>query len=87
MVQPHTTRRIFRYEIQAGLVATRRMSAASELYRPRTPLETGKEATMRAFIIACCAAIGLAIGAATMLGIFLQQSSSQAFSTTAVRLD
>jgi hypothetical protein len=42
---------------------------------------------MRAFIIACCVAIVLATGAATMLNIFVQQSSSKAFSTTAVRLD
>ena len=42
---------------------------------------------MRAFIIACCVAIILAIVGATMLNIFVQQSSSTAFSTTAVRLD
>jgi hypothetical protein len=47
----------------------------------------GKEVTtMRAFIIACCVAIILAIVGATMLNIFVQQSSSKAFSTTAVRL-
>ena len=42
---------------------------------------------MRAFIIACCVAIIVAMGAAIMLNSFVQQSSSKAFSTTAVRLD
>jgi hypothetical protein len=42
---------------------------------------------MRAFIIACCVAIIVAMGAATMLNSFVQQSSSTAFSTTAVRHD
>ena len=43
---------------------------------------------MRAFIIACSVvAIILAIGAAATLNVFVQQSSSTAFSTTAVRLD
>ena len=43
---------------------------------------------MRAFIIACSVvAIILAIGAAAMLNVLVQQSSSTAFSTTAVRLD
>jgi hypothetical protein len=42
---------------------------------------------MRAFIIACCVATILAIGAAVMLNAFVQQSSSTAFSTTGVRLD
>ena len=42
---------------------------------------------MRAFIIACCIAIILAIGAAATLNSFVQESSSKAFSTTAVRLD
>jgi hypothetical protein len=42
---------------------------------------------MRAFIIACCIAIILAIGAGATLNVFVQQSSSTAFSTTAVRLD
>ena len=42
---------------------------------------------MRAFIIACYVAVVLAIGVATMLNVFVQQSSSTAFSTTAVRLD
>jgi hypothetical protein len=42
---------------------------------------------MRAFIIACCVAIILGIGAAATLNVFVQQSSSTAFSTTAVRLD
>jgi hypothetical protein len=46
-----------------------------------------KEVTMRAFIIACSVAVILAIGAAAMLNVFVQQSSSTAFSTTAVRLD
>lgn len=42
---------------------------------------------MRTFIIACGVAIILAISAAAMLNSFVQQSSSKAFSTTAVRLD
>jgi len=42
---------------------------------------------MRAFIIACCAAIILAIGAAAVLNTFVEENSSRAFSTTAVRLD
>jgi hypothetical protein len=42
---------------------------------------------MRAFIIACCVAVIVAIGAAIALNTFVEQSSSHAFSTTAVRLD
>ena len=42
---------------------------------------------MRSFIIACGVAITLAMGAAAMLNSFVQESSSKAFSTTAVRLD
>ena len=87
MVQPHTSPRIFRREIRAGLVATERHERSFGSFARGRCWKPAKEETMRAFFIACCAAIVLAIGPATMLGMFVQQSSSQAFSTTAVRLD
>jgi hypothetical protein len=42
---------------------------------------------MRAFIIAVCVGSILAICAAIVLNSVLQENSSKAFSTTAVRLD
>jgi hypothetical protein len=41
---------------------------------------------MRSFLIACLAAILIASGAAIVLNTFVPDSSSSAFSTTAVRI-
>jgi hypothetical protein len=48
-------------------------------------IDLGKEAKMRAFIMACLAAIGLALGFAAVLFHF-QEPAAVAFSTSAVRL-
>jgi hypothetical protein len=41
---------------------------------------------MRAFILACVAAVVIAIGAAFSLNDLMQESSSKSYSTSAVRL-
>ena len=40
---------------------------------------------MRAFIVACCAVIAIAVGAAVILDRFVQESSSTAFTEPGVR--
>jgi hypothetical protein len=41
---------------------------------------------MRAFIVACCAIIAIAVGAAVVLDRFVQESSSTAFTESSARI-
>jgi hypothetical protein len=45
-----------------------------------------REIAMRAFLVACVAAIVIAAAAAILLQAFVQEPSSKSFSTSAVRL-
>jgi hypothetical protein len=41
---------------------------------------------MRAFIVACCAVIAIAVGAAVVLDRFVQESSAAAFTEPSARI-
>lgn len=58
----------------------------SARFHAKRGMESGRINTMRTFLVACLAAIVIAVGAALVLGTYVPDTSSRAFSTQSVRI-